>query len=377
MNFDFSEDLHLLREQARKFLSDRCTPKVVRTVFESDQTHDAGLWREIAQMGWLGAAIPEEFGGAGLGHEGLCVLAEEIGRALAPVPFGSVAYLAAEALMLHGSQTQKQAELPRLARGESIIAFALAEGLGNPRQAGVTARLADGRLSGAKWPVLDGQSADAALVVARDETDGFALAHVRLDGPGVKRAQLDTLDPSRPMCRIDFDGAPAQRLGDCALAWADIERLLERAAVLVAFEQLGGASTCLDMANAYAKERIAFGRPIGSFQAIKHKLADVFVANELARSNAYYGAWALSADAPELPLAAAAARVSATHAFHLASKENIQVHGGMGFTWEMDCHLYYRRAKLLSTLLGSPPYWKDRLVQQWEAQDAHGARSAA
>lgn len=377
MNFDFSEDLNLLREQARKFLSERCTPKAVRAVFESEQTHDAGLWREIAQMDWLGAAIPEEFGGAGLGHEGLCVLAEEIGRALAPVPFGSTAYLAAEALMLYGSPMQKQAELPRLATGESITAFALAEGLGNPRQAGVAARFADGRLNGTKWPVLDGAAADTALVVARDAGGGFALVRVALDAPGVKRSPLDTLDPSRPMCSIDFDGAPAQRLGDRALAWADVERLLERAAVLVAFEQLGGAGACLDMASAYAKERIAFGRLIGSFQAIKHKLADVFVANELARSNAYYGAWALSTDAPELPLAAAAARVAATQAFHLASKENIQVHGGMGFTWEMDCHLYYRRAKLLSTLLGSPPYWKERLVQQWEAQDERNALSAA
>src|SRR6202034_675401 len=163
---------------------------------------------------------------------------------------------------------------------------------------------------------------------------------------------------------------PAERLGEAGEGLSLAEALLERAAVLLAFEQLGGADRALEMAKGYALERYAFGRPIGGYQAIKHKLADMYVKNELARSNAYYGAWALASDAAELPLAAAAARVAATEAFHLASKENIQTHGGMGFTWEVDCHLYYRRSKHLALTLGSAPWWQDRLITELEARNA-------
>ncbi len=188
--------------------------------------------------------------------------------------------------------------------------------------------------------------------------------------PASQREAVETIDPSRSHARIGFENTPAEPLG----ASGDGERLLrrvqDRAAVLFAFEQVGGAQRSLEMARDYALQRYAFGRPIGSFQAIKHKLADVYVATELARSNAYYGAWALARDAPELPLAAAAARISASEAYFLAAKENIQVHGGMGYTWEFDCHLYYRRAKLLSLALGSTRLWKDRLITQLETANA-------
>lgn len=368
MNFDFSEDLNLLREQARRFLGERCSAQVVRTVFEGDAAFDAGLWAQVASLGWTGCAIPEQWGGTGLGHEALCVLAEEMGRANAPLPFGSAVYLAAEAVLCHGSPAQQARWLPAIASGEAIGALALAEGPGNPRAAAVQARLEGGRLHGTKWPVLDGAAASFAVVVAKDPQGGLVLARVELDAPGVRRTPLQTLDPARPQVRIDFDCAPAEPLGEAALSWPQLERLLDRAAVLLAFEQIGGAAACLDMAGAHAKQRIAFGRPIGSFQAVKHKLADVFVAIELARSNAYYGAWALQTDAPELTAAAAAARVAATQAFHLAAKESIQVHGGMGFTWEMDCHLYLRRARVLSAALGGPAWWKERLVREYETR---------
>jgi alkylation response protein AidB-like acyl-CoA dehydrogenase len=177
---------------------------------------------------------------------------------------------------------------------------------------------------------------------------------------------METVDPSRSHSRLRFDGTPAGVLGNIGDGWSLTERLLDRAAVLFAFEQVGGAQQCLEMAVEYAKKRFAFGRPIGSFQAIKHKLADVFIATELARSHAYYGAWALSTDAPDLPVAAAAARVAASRAFYLASSENIQIHGGMGFTWELDCHLYYRRAKLINLALGSERHWKHKLVSRLE-----------
>jgi alkylation response protein AidB-like acyl-CoA dehydrogenase len=363
MNFDFSDELKQLREQARRFLVQHSQPKVVRSVMEGGEPYASALWREIAEMGWLGAAIPEQYGGAALGYEGLCVLAEELGRTLAPVPFASSAYLVTEALLLAGSEAQKRRLLPKLADGSVIGCFALHEGIGNPDPNDIRLRVVAGWLSGTKWPVLDGGIADVAVVVARDEA-GDMLFLTELGG--ATRRNLTTIDPSRNHARLDFAGAEVEKLGS---GWPLVQRLLERAAVLIAFEQVGGADTALEMARDFARERYAFGRPIGSFQAIKHKLADVYVANELARSNAYYGAWALSADASELPLAAATARVSATEAFHLASKENIQTHGGVGFTWDVDCQLYYRRSRQLALALGSAPWWKSRLVELLEMRN--------
>jgi acyl-CoA dehydrogenase len=365
MNFDFSDDLKQLRDQARRFLSERCAPVVVRRSLDGQETYAADLWREIAEMGWIGAAIPEEFGGAGLGYEGLCVLAEEMGRAVAPVPFASTAYLAAEAILTAGSDAQRNEYLPKLADGSLIGCLALSEGSGNPDPNAIHARVVGGRLTGTKFPVADGGIADIAVVVARDEhrRPNMFLA----DLSGVRRRDLQTLDPTRNQARLDFDATPVQPLGHGA--WGAVQRVLDRAAILFAFEQVGGADACLQMAREYAQERFAFGRPIGSFQAIKHKLADMYVALELARSNAYYGAWALGADATDLSLAAATARVSATEAFHLASKENIQTHGGIGFTWAVDCHLFYRRSKQLGLAIGSAPFWKDRLVDLLETRN--------
>jgi alkylation response protein AidB-like acyl-CoA dehydrogenase len=370
MNFDFSDELNQLRDQARRFLVEQSPASVVRSVLDGGELYAAHLWRGMAEMGWLGAAIPEQYGGAGLGYEGLCVLAEELGRALAPVPFASSAYLATEAILLAGSDAQKRRLLPKLADGSAIGCFALAEGIGNPDPAGVRLRAVGGRLNGSKWPVMDGGVAGVAVVVARDETAEVALFLVDLTAGSVNRRNLTTVDPSRNHARIEFNGTDVEKLGPAAAGWPLVQRLLERAAILIAFEQVGGADACLDMARGYAQERYAFGRPIGSFQAIKHKLADVYVAIELARSNAYYGAWALTADAAELPLAAATARVSATEAFHLASKENIQTHGGIGFTWDVDCHLYYRRSRQLALALGGAPWWKNRLVELIETRNA-------
>jgi acyl-CoA dehydrogenase len=372
VNFDFSDELKSLRDQARKFLRERDAKRAARRVLDAGGGYDTALWQEIAQMGWVGAAIPEEYGGAGLGHLGLCVLAEELGYALAPLPFSSSAYLAAEALLIAGSAAQKQRDLPKLASGAAIGTLALAEGPGAVDAKSLRASVAGGRLTGVKLPVPDGDSADLAIVAARGERPaerGLSLYVVDLTAAGVRRETVETIDPSRAHARLVFEGAPAEPLGAAGEGLPLLRRLLDRAAVLFAFEQVGGAQASLDMAKAYALERYAFGRPIGSFQAIKHKLADVYVATELARSNAYYGAWALSQDAADLPIAAAAARVSASEAFSLASRENIQTHGGMGFTWEFDCHLYYRRAKLLSLALGSPREWKDRLITHLETRN--------
>jgi len=369
MNFDFSDDLKLLREQARRFLGQHCSPAAVRRILEGGDRYDRQLWRQVAAMGWTGAAIPEDYGGAGLGHLGLCVLAEELGAALAPLPFSSSVYLASEALIAAGSAAQKQVWLPRLAAGAAIGTLAIAEGPGKADVRKLATTLRGGLLSGVKLPVPDGEVADFAVVVAHGER-GPTLALVALDGPGVTRGPVATIDPSRSHAVITFRDAPAEALGAPGQGVMLLDRVLDRAAVLFAFEQVGGAQRALEMARDYALQRYAFARPIGSFQAIKHKLADVYVATELARSNAYFGAWALARNAAELPLAAAAARVSANEAYFLAAKENIQVHGGMGFTWAFDCHLYYRRAKLLALALGSTRHWKERLLAQLEAANA-------
>jgi acyl-CoA dehydrogenase len=369
MNFDFSDELKMLREEARKFLRERKSVAAARRVLENGEGYDKKLWQEMAGMGWIGAAIPEEYGGAGLGHLGLCVLAEELGTALAPVPFSSTAYLAGEAIMLAGTPAQKERYLPKFAKGELIGTLAHAEGPNAPDPKRFSISVSGGKITGTKQPVPDGAVADIAIVTAKSGDRQLSLFIVDLRGAGVAREPVETIDQSRGHARLVFTGAPAEPLGAAGEGLSLIDRVFDRAAVLFAFEQVGGAQASLDMAKGYALERYAFGRPIGSFQAIKHKLADIYVATELARSNAYYGAWALANNAPDLPVAAAAARVSASQAFDLAAKENIQTHGGMGYTWAFDCHLYYRRAKLLSLAIGSTRLWKDRLVSELEQRN--------
>ncbi len=369
MNFEFSDEQNLLREQAFGFLQDNCPPSAVRAILDGDAAYDEALWKKIAELGWMATVIPEAYGGLGLSYLELSVIAEELGRAVAPVPFSSSVYLATEAILLAGSEAQKEKWLPRLATGDVIGTFALGEGPGRPRPDKLTTRASANRLSGVKIPVADGDSADFAVVVAgSDQGDGAALQLVELDD--VARETVATLDPTRSHARIVFDNDAADPLGADGEGWAATGRLLDRAAVLFAWEQVGGASAALEMAKEYALGRYAFGRPIASYQAIKHKLANAYVKNTLARSNCYYGAWALAADAVDLPVAAATARVSATEAYYYASKENIQTHGGMGFTWEFDCQFHYRRAKLLSVNIGSEATWQDRLITAVERDRA-------
>ena len=370
MDFDFSDDQKFLKNEARKFLDGRSPVSVVRGVLNDEtKAYDAGLWQAIGEQGWLGAAIPEEHGGLGLGHLELCVIAEELGRCLAPTPFSSTVYFVAEALMLAGSDAQKAKWLPKIAAGDVIGCFATVERPGTLTDAQVQARVEGGKLSGVKIPVTDGDVADLAVVLAR-EGGKTRLFLVELAGAGVTREVLQTLDPTRSAARLTFNGAAAEPLGDAGEGLALAQGVLDRAAVLLAFEQIGGADRALEMAKDYAMNRYAFGRPIGSYQAIKHKLADMYIKTELARSNAYYGAWALSTGAAELPLAAAAARVAACDAFWYAAKENLQTHGGMGYTWEVDCHLYYRRAQQLGLVAGGAKAWKERLVSQLERRNA-------
>jgi alkylation response protein AidB-like acyl-CoA dehydrogenase len=374
MNFDFSDDQKQLRDQARKFLAEKCTSKAVRVALDGKESYDRELWKGLAEMGFLGVAIPEEHGGAGAGHLELCVIAEEMGRALAPVPFSSTVYLAAEALMLAGSDAQKQKWLPKIASGEAIGTLALFEGSGNPSPKAIKLEAANGVLNGVKKPVADGAIADLVVVAARTAKAGrdsdISLFLVDVKGGGVEAKALTNLDPTRGQAELTFKNCKAEPLGAAGEGWSILAQVLDRAAVLVAFEQVGGADRALEMGRDYALDRIAFGRPIGSFQAVKHMLADMYVSATLARSNCYYGAWALSTGAPELSEAAASARISATQAFQHCAKNNIQVHGGMGFTWEFDCHMYYRRANALALGLGSPSYWEDQLIDRMRKRNA-------
>jgi alkylation response protein AidB-like acyl-CoA dehydrogenase len=313
--------------------------------------------------------IPEEYGGAGFGHLELAMIAGELGRALSPVPFASSVYLATEAILRFGSEAQKQKYLSKLASGESIGCFAVAEGPGQNGPSSIKATFDGGKLSGIKQPVLDGDIADFAVVVARSG-DAHSLVLVDLDASGVERRALKALDPSRSMASIQFDAASAELLGESGKGWEQAEHVLDRAAVLVAFEQVGGAERSLEITREFTLGRYAFGRPIASFQGIKHRLADLWCEIELARSNSYYGAWALSNEEDELDIAACVARIQASHAYDLGTVEMIEFHGGVGYTWEYDCHLFYRRAKLLATCLGNIPSWKEKLITRIENSEA-------
>ena len=349
MNFDYSDDQKFLKEEARRFLEARCPVSVTRSVLDDEsRAYDPELWRAVAEMGWTGAAIPEQWGGTGLGHVELCAIAEELGRVVAPIPFASTVYLFAEAVLAFGTETQRAAMLPGVAGGTVIGCLATSEGKGHTAPDAMRACVADGALSGTKLPVTDGAVATHAIVAAQDDA-----------GPG-----LFVVDMSD-------GGVSCERLGAQGEGAVMLSNILDRAAVLFAFEQVGGADRCLESARSYAMERVAFGRVIGSYQAIKHKLADIWVRNELARSSAYYGAWALDAGAPELPEAASAARIASTQAYDFAAKENLQTHGGMGFTWEVDCHLHLRRARQLGLALGGLPVWRERLVRRLERRNAH------
>jgi len=371
MNLDFSPEQQRMREAARRLLAERCTPAAVRKVFEGEAAYDKGLWRELAELGYLGIAIPEEFGGSGGGYLELCVIAEELGRVLAPVPVSSSIYLAAEFLKIGGSPAQQAAYLPKLASGAAIGTFAMAEAGGEPVAGALRAKVEGGRLTGTKIPVADGDTADFAIVAAGAAgASNTSLYIVDLRGTGVARRPLASIDPSRSFAELTFRAAPVEPLGVGGDGERLLARVLDGAAVLMAFEQLGGADFALEAACTYAKERWAFGRPIGSNQAIKHMLADMYVSATLARSNCYYGAWALSTGADALGEAAASARISATQAFQHCSRNNIQVHGGSGFTWAVDCHLYYRRSNLLALALGGLAPWEDRLVDKLRRRSA-------
>lgn len=362
MNFDFDNEQKLLRKSAADLLKDHSSLAKVRAVMEAGQPMDQALWQQISAQGWPAASIPEAYGGSGYGYLELVMLAQELGRAIAPVPFSSTIYLVAEAIKLGGDEALKKHWLPKIAAGEVIGAWADAEVGGK-----LSARFANGKLSGCKVPVHDGQAAHIAVVLAVDQAEQPTLVLVDLAANGVKREKVKGIDLTRSQSRFTFDNAPATPLAGGQTLY---DRVLDHAAVLLAFEQMAGAEATMHMAQNYAKERFAFGQAIGGFQAIKHKIVDMFVAVELAKSNCYYAAWALAEQSPDLPLAAAVARVSATEAFENAARENLQVHGGIGFTWEADPHILFRRSKSLALQLGGISRWRERVMAGLDKRQA-------
>ena len=366
MNFAFTDEQEELRKTVRAFLEAKSSEEAVREQMETDDGYDKAVWTQMAeQMGLQGLHIPEEYGGSGFGYVELGIVLEEMGRSLLCAPFFSSVVLAANTLILSDDEAAKKAYLPGIASGETIATVAFTEPNGKWDESGIEATAtASGdsyTISGTKSFVIDGSIANLIIVAAKTSA-GTSLFAVEGDASGLTRTALSTMDQTRKQAKLEFSNTPATLIGTDGKGWDILSATLDLVAIGLAAEQVGGAQMVLDMAVEYAKVRVQFGRPIGSFQAIKHKFADMYVALELARSNAYYGAWALSSDAPDLPLAAATARVSASDAYYLVTKENIQAHGGMGFTWEFDCHLYYRRAQLLSGLIGSQPQWKEKLV---------------
>ena len=365
MNLDFSNDQKFLQEEARKFLEKEGALLRNRNVLENKSYIDIELWKKIVELGWTGIRIPEEYDGLGLGHLELCVIAEELGRFLAPVPYSSSVYLFTESIINYGNDQIKKEFLPKLVSGDIVGTLAVTEALHAPSASNINVTYESGRLNGKKIAVPDANVSTHALVVAKS-SKGISLQIVDLSSNGVSIEHQETIDESRGHFSITFDNVEADLIGDEVSGWEIYESIINQAAVLFSYEQIGGSQASLDMAVNYAKERYAFGRPIGSYQAIKHKLADMYIALTLAKSNCYYAAWALSTDASDLPSASATARVSATKAYQLCSKENIQTHGGNGFTWEYDCHMFYRRSKLLSLNIGSLNNWKEKLVTSLE-----------
>jgi acyl-CoA dehydrogenase len=362
MNFDFSEEQRGLQGELRDYLADASPLTVCRKSLEAGTGIEGDLWRAMGELGWLGIRVPEKFGGSGLGALELALAAEEVGRALSPIPFGPSICGVVETLLADGSEEQQARWLPGLATGDQIGVLALAEAGRAFDTASLGTELRGGKLHGTKTVVADGGAATVAIVACRQEGDP-ALALVVLDQPRIARTPAKSIDPSRSVVSLDFDGAEAELIGSKIAP----DAMLLRSAVHCAFEQIGGADALFAITRAFMDFRQAFDKPISSYQALKHRMADLYTAIELARANVYYAAWALSAGSPELAEAASCARVAASQAFQLATEEAIQMHGGIGFTWESDCHLFYRRAKYLSAWLGAPDYWRERLVAELDA----------
>jgi alkylation response protein AidB-like acyl-CoA dehydrogenase len=374
IQFAFTDEQEQFRSAVRRFLKDRSPTTEVRRLMATAAGYDPAVWRQLSEdLALPGIHIPEQYGGAGFGIVELCIVTEELGRALLCAPYFSTAVLAANAILNSGTEAQKSALLPDIAKGARLATLAVTEPDGNwdPGSIKLVATLeADGyRLDGAKSYVVDGHVADLLIVAARlPKTvgrNGLALFTLGATAGGVERRPLESMDPTRKLARIDFRGAHANLLGSLDDGANAILRTLDQAAIALANEMVGGAQMLLESAVDYAKLRVQFGRAIGSFQAIKHKLADMLLDVELAKSSAYYAAQAAAVNDPEWPALASLAKASASETYLHTAIECIQIHGGIGFTWDNDTHLWFKRAKSSEVFLGLPSYHRELLMQRW------------
>ena len=374
MDFGFNQEQELLRNTARKFLENECTSEFVRARMAEPAGVTDAFWAKLAEQGWTGLVYPEEFGGTGLGFVDLTVLMEEMGRAVMPGPFFST-LLGGLTILEAGSAAQKKEWLTKIAAGEAKAALAFTEpnARWDAAAVAVTAHEAGGKftLSGTKLFVLDAHVADVIVVVARTREskrpeEGLSMFLVPKGARGLTVKLLPTMDQTRKLCEVKFDdvvvGAGAL-LGLRDGAWTPLARVLDRATVALCAEMCGGAQRVLDMTTEYAKIRIAFGKPIGSYQGVKHRAADMLVESENAKSLTYYAAWAVDENVPEAPLAASMAKAYASDAFRKIAGAGIQLHGGIGFTWEHDLHLYFKRAKSSEFTFGDASYHRERVAQ--------------
>ena len=368
MNFAFTDEQDELRKTVRAFLDAKSPESAVREQMETEAGYDETVWRQMAeQMGLQGLSIPEEFGGSGFTFIELGIVLEEMGRSLLCAPFFSTVVLAANTLLHSGDDAAKKDFLPGIASGETIATVAFTEPSGKWDESGIemeaTASGDGWTLSGTKMFVLDGHTANLVVVAARTP-QGVSLFAVEGDAAGLTRTALSTMDQTRKQARLEFDGTPARLVGTDGDGWNVLSKVLDLVAIGLAAEQVGGAQKVLDMAVEYAKVRVQFGRPIGSFQAIKHKCADMLLEVESAKSAAYYGMWCASELNDELPSVASLAKAYCSEAYFHAAAENIQIHGGIGFTWEHPAHLYFKRAKSSELLFGDPTYHRELLAQR-------------
>jgi alkylation response protein AidB-like acyl-CoA dehydrogenase len=375
LNFAFTEEQEELRSTARGFLGDRSASEDVRRAMESELGYDPSLWKQMgAELGWTAVTIPEAYGGLGLGYIELVALLEVMGESLVCAPFFSSICLGANAILVAGSDEQKQDLLPGIAEGQTRATLACGEAGGrwNGSGIGATARRDGGDfvLRGVVRFVLDGHCADLLVVAARAEgssgEEGISLFALPADAAGLERRALPTMDLTRRLAEVELRDvrAPASALlGEEGAGWGPLARTLDLAAVALAAEQVGGAQRCLDMSVDYAKERVQFGRPIGSFQAIKHKCADMMVRVESARSGAYYAGCVATERSDELPVVASLAKATCSDAFFHCAAQAMQIHGGVGFTWEYDVHLYFKRARAMESFLGEPAWHRERVAR--------------
>ncbi len=368
MNFAFSEEQEELRNIVRQFLEAKSPETAVREQMDTERGYDPEVWSQMAeQLGLQSLIIPEEFGGQGFGYVELVVVLEEMGRALVCAPYFSSVVLAANTVIHSGDDAAKAAILPGIASGETIATVAFTEPNGKWDASGIEATATKSgdawKINGTKMYVIDGHTATTILVAARTDA-GVSIFSVDGEAAGLTRTALSTMDQTRKQAKLEFADVEGTLVGTDGGGWDLLSTVLDLAAVALAAEQVGGAQMCLDMSVEYAKVRVQFGRPIGSFQAIKHKCADMLLEVESAKSAAYYAGWCASEMNDELPAVASLAKAYCSEAYFHAAAENIQIHGGIGFTWEHPAHLYFKRAKSSELLFGDPTYHRELLAQR-------------